>query len=231
MEFYQKNIETENDLLEMVKVHLNSTMSASNASPLALESFVRVIKGISLSYAKIVPLFFNQMLFIFPRLKDVGKAAVLEAFSSCATDLPNLFMELRGRGLSKLLTHQDAQQQFTLLILADLAKGNCLSMEKVEFFLSEPLLDIFINHSNEKCRKAFFVLMIELAKLEIVLKEYGLIRLVRMALLWGMRDEDDEVRTWICNVLQQVLPKNLQDRTCQIMRYGTYHNFQFVSYR
>jgi hypothetical protein len=163
----------------------------------------------------------------------IGKAAVLESLSSSTEEIPDLFVELRGRGLLKLLQHQEPNiQTFCLLVLVNLAKQNSLSVADVEYFL--PLtVKSFTAHPSERCRKAFYSLAFELSKLEAVTSSTSIKNRIVIALVCGMNDVDDPIRLGISQLISEdLLPKTMIERVCELM--STFHlgelESSFLSY-
>jgi hypothetical protein len=205
-----------------------------------LDSFSRIINRVSLFYPPIVQIHAKELLYIFPKLKDkgtsdlfndIGKASVLESLSSSTEEIPDLFVELRGRGLLKLLCHQEPNiQTFSILVLVNLTKLNSLSLTDIEFFLP-CAVETFTGHPSERCRKAFYSLAFELSKLDCVKTSPSMKNLVVISLVYGMNDVD-EIRPGISQLITDDLPGKLLERFVELM--STFHlselESSFLSY-
>jgi hypothetical protein len=91
-----KDTSLESALASELNTLLNKMKVSSNPLQNTMEAFSRIINRVSLFYPPIVQIHSKDLLFIFPKLKDKGKASVLESLSSSTEAIPDLFIELRG---------------------------------------------------------------------------------------------------------------------------------------
>jgi DNA-dependent protein kinase catalytic subunit len=237
--YKDKDVSLERELMTEVTALLIKLHVSTNALQSVTETFIKIINRISLTYPPIVNVFAKELLYIFPKLKDkgmemivfnmLGKASVLESLSSSIEEIPDLFTELRGRGLLNLIRHQEANiQTFTLLVLSNLAKQiTTLSAGDVEYFLPS-VVESFTAHPTERCRKAFYSLAYELSKMHVVKTSEPMTKLVATALVMGMNDNDEAIRLGISQLVNDdLLSKNILERCCELM--STFHLEQLES--
>ncbi|KAJ3024385.1 UNVERIFIED_CONTAM: hypothetical protein HDU68_008221 [Siphonaria sp. JEL0065] len=157
------------------------------------KSYVIIVNRISVNYPRILETQYKCLLNTFPKLDLDLKGKTLEALLSFADEIPDLFTEIVGLDLEDILSSQDEEcQTFTLGILGILAPT--LTATQITKFL--PIsVDIFLLHSSDRCRAAFFSLIHKLNESTAVSNDDILNRLVKFALLKGLADSDEGIRS------------------------------------
>ncbi|KAJ3092198.1 hypothetical protein HK102_009852 [Quaeritorhiza haematococci] len=200
-------------LLDEIKAKIQ-LLKSGNAKD--KDRYIIIVNRISVNFPKIAVDLSKDLLFILPNLIVQIKAKCLEALASAADAIPDLFLELKGKKLLETLSYRDDEcQTYTLLILVALAPT--LGPKDVAYFL-QTILDAFLSHPTERCRRAFFSLILKLLANVAVTSDNSLLDLLKMALLRGLADSDDDVRQGITEYLhKQRLDSDIFRRLGQIM--------------
>ncbi|KAJ3184182.1 hypothetical protein HDU87_005028 [Geranomyces variabilis] len=186
------------ELLDELRKKL-SGIGGVHGSVAEQERFVRILASLGIAYSDVVKDFARELLSILPQLANDVRRRCLYAICSCAPEIPDLFEELRGKGLLGLIQHNDdAARKLVLVILYNLAPK--LRSDQVEVFLPT-IISIFPQSTSEQCRQAFYSLLREIydhmGENEPVGKQ------VRTAILGGLSDVSRDIRQGVLAYLQQ----------------------------
>lgn len=144
----------------------------------------------------------------------------MEAFVSSVSveNTPNLFQELKAKNMSGMISHQDEDIQTYLLVILNLLLPN-LSTSDVKYFLRDAVRT-FPDHISEKCRHAFYQLVIKLHSSKKVENEVDLKQLLKLSILKGQSDSDEEIRNGILSYInREVLANEISSRLGEVLRY------------
>ncbi|KAI9209180.1 uncharacterized protein BJ171DRAFT_576762 [Polychytrium aggregatum] len=178
------------------------------------DRWVSIIASIAKNSPEIVGHYYRELLFNLPKLQGRAKAHCLEALGAAAADIPLLFQELQGKNLLALMTYRDDEcQKLTLMILWKLASN--LADDDILFFL-EPALQLFQRHPNEPTRHAFYYLVVDLHRAFSSDGPHGprhsqsgkggqIYELLKKAMLQGLGDDDESVRTGLIEYIHRDL--------------------------
>ncbi|KAI8831763.1 NUC194 domain-containing protein [Chytriomyces cf. hyalinus JEL632] len=158
--------------------------------------YVIAVNRLSVGFPRILQTQHKLILNMFPKLDLMAKAKGLEAQLSYADSIPDLFIEMLGLDLNSILRSQEEEcQVYTLGILAVISPT--LTSSQVEKFL--PLAtEIFLSHTSERCRAAFFSMVHKISKNAIFEQlDHNLKVLVKHSLLKGISDPNGDRVCWI----------------------------------
>ncbi|KAI9103040.1 hypothetical protein DFS34DRAFT_576740, partial [Phlyctochytrium arcticum] len=194
------------------KVESLQNVHAANSDS---DNFLLILDRLSIGSPDIVKLYAKNLLFMLPRLYGKSRARALFSLSACASDIPDLFADLRAKNLSSLLRKRDDETQgYLLMILLGLAGK--LSESEVVYLLGATI-NTFSEHPSEKCRAAFYALMTRLherGEISNAMDEgeneqsnTGLSpethRVIKLAILNGLNDTSDDIRDAITTYFGQ----------------------------
>ncbi|KAI8840789.1 hypothetical protein BJ741DRAFT_561343 [Chytriomyces cf. hyalinus JEL632] len=180
--------------------------------------YVIAVNRLSVGFPRILQTQHKLILNMFPKLDLMAKAKGLEALLSYADCIPDLFIEMLGLDLNSILRSQEEEcQVYTLGILAVISPT--LTSSQVEKFL--PLAtEIFLSHTSERCRAAFFSMVHKISKNAIFeLLDYNLKVLVKHSLLKGISDPNGSIRSSLLDYFSDDIFKNATvfDRSYELM--------------
>ncbi|KAJ3178568.1 hypothetical protein HDU85_005175 [Gaertneriomyces sp. JEL0708] len=205
------------NLLDNVAARLR-TWNMVEGKPGEQDRLIMILNRISVGHPRIVADYATKLLFVLPRLHGTMKARCLEALAS-VPDTPNLFGHLRGHGMLEILQHRNDQTQtYMLVILLNMASS--LNEEDIAHFLPTAMR-IFPSHSSEKCRTAFYTMMMKLNSAhgrKVVSAD--LRRNLKLGVLQGLADSSDEIRDGVIKYLireEDLSKKDIFTRTSTIL--------------
>ncbi|KAI8906218.1 hypothetical protein DFJ77DRAFT_504568 [Powellomyces hirtus] len=198
------------ELLEELRKKLTA-LNGVHGSPADQDRFVQTLASLSFAYGDIVAHFSRNLLFILPRLFGKIRARCLYALSSCAPDIPDLFNDLRAKGLLDLIQHRDEEcQKLILVIMYNISPR--LTSDQIAFFLPATVAS-FTGSASDQIRRAFYSLLQRLY--DQIETTDALSSDVRAALLGGLGDANDEIRDGVVAYLnrnQQLGSTNIFDK-------------------
>ncbi|TPX35377.1 hypothetical protein SeMB42_g07198 [Synchytrium endobioticum] len=127
------------------------------------------------------------------------RAKALEALVSYANEIPNMFTELKAFDILNILSRRDDECQLWALNLIMAIADQLTNAADVCYFL-DVVVVVFPNHQSERCRHAYYSLLLRLHA-----RFFGI---VGSALVRGIADPDEVVRKMIVNYFDQKLPKD-----------------------
>ncbi|KAJ3289778.1 hypothetical protein HK104_007244 [Borealophlyctis nickersoniae] len=205
LHYYDKtNVSMCHEVETLVHTKLNSMNSTQGKGP-EQERFILIINRISLSFPQIVKERGKELLFLLPRLFGSTKARCLEALSSWADKIPQLFEELVGKNLMGMIRQRDDEcQTYLLVILFTLAPT--ITQPQISMFL-EVAIQTFIGHSSNRCRRAFYTLILRLHskiyQMPPTERDAQIEKLLRLAMMKGLADRDEEVRRGLIDYIHR----------------------------
>jgi len=190
------NMKTFEEFFALLSKKVAQLMPAQN---LTVESdrFLRCVHKIGLSYPPFADQFMKQLLFHMPRYQGEFKTMGLEVILSRAPTIEDIFVTLQSQDLLGLLTHRDdTNQLICLMILYKILKH--LKTSQIAFFL-QSMITAFTNHSNLKCRIAYFDILIWLFDNMKITENDPTSVSLRRELLKGLTDETQFIRSKLTN--------------------------------
>ncbi|KAJ3037491.1 hypothetical protein HDV00_001666 [Rhizophlyctis rosea] len=159
----------------------------------------------ALSFPKLIGSRSKELLFVLPKLTSSAKANCLEALSSWSDNIDHLFEELSAKNLLGMLEYRNEEcQTSALVILFTIASG--LTWKQVSFFL-DLIIQTFVNHPSKRARQAFYSLITRLHGKELQTpeaeKDEITGRLLKVGLLRGLADPDEEIRKGLFDYLHR----------------------------
>ncbi|KAJ3150478.1 hypothetical protein HDU86_006651 [Geranomyces michiganensis] len=187
-----------NEVLDALRKKLGG-LGSVHGSLVEQDRFVRILACLGIAYSVVVKDFARELLYFLPQLSGDVRRRCLFAICSCAPDIPDLFDELRMKGLLGLIQHNDdAARKLVLVILYNLAPK--LRGDQVEVFLST-IISVFPQSTSQQCRQAFYSLLREIYDHMADNPSVG--SQVRTAILGGLGDASPEIRQGILAYLHE----------------------------
>ncbi|KAJ3157367.1 hypothetical protein HDU89_002781 [Geranomyces variabilis] len=186
------------ELLDALRKKL-SGIGGAHGSTEEQDRFVRTLASLGIAYSDVVKDFARDLLFILPQLIADVRRRCLFAICSCAPEIPDLFDELRVKGLLGFIQHNDdAARKLVLVILYNLAPK--LRSDQVEFFLPT-IISVCPQSTSEQCRQAFYSLLREIY--DHMGEDEPVGKQVRTAILGGLGDASAEIRQGVLAYLHE----------------------------
>lgn len=160
---------------------------------------MQILNRLSVGIPEIVKDYARDLLFLLPKFAGKMRAKCLYALSSCAPSVENIFDELRAKNLLNLLQHREDDTQINLLIIL-FNVAPTLRTDQISFFLPTAL-NTFPHHPSDRCRSAFYTLIMRLY--EITDEKSELRKTIKLTILKGLSDPNEEVRSALVNYLKQ----------------------------
>ncbi|XP_022778667.1 DNA-dependent protein kinase catalytic subunit-like isoform X5 [Stylophora pistillata] len=213
-------------------------LSLVNRAKPELDKFITCVHKLKLNYPPIVDRFVNQILFTLPSVHGDFKSYCLEILCSRVEHIPNLFTELKGRGLKEMLSQRDDGIQIGVLrIIKHLMKK--LTIPELKFIF--PLLTSFVSHPNLLCRDLMYDIFIWIYDSyradEAFQAEEGSADILADAkdhLLQGLADDHRDLQLKLRNFWSDEarLPGTTLERLVEVLRalYSTTTEIQYLSY-
>ncbi|XP_068717854.1 DNA-dependent protein kinase catalytic subunit-like isoform X1 [Montipora capricornis] len=222
-------------LHDMVTEKLTALVNSVNPEP---GKFISCVHKLQLNYPPIADRFVNQILFKLPSVYGDFKTYCLEILCSRAEYIPNLFTELKTKGLKDVLTYRDEGSQVAALrILQRLLKK--LTVPELQFMF--PSVTAFISHPSILCRELMYDILIWIYDVfrsdEMFRAEKGAAEILTEAknhLLEGLADDNRDLRLKLRNFWsdESRLPGTTLERLVEVLRamYSPSTENQYLGY-
>ncbi|KAL9956083.1 hypothetical protein ACROYT_G037506 [Oculina patagonica] len=222
-------------LHDMVSQKLLSLVNSAKPDP---GKFISCVHRLQLNYPPIVDRFVSQILFKLPSVHGDFKTYCLEILCSRVEHIPNLFTELKTKGLKEILTHRDEGSQVAILrIIQQLLKK--LTILELQFIF--PSVTAFVSHPSVLCRELMYDILIWIYDTfradEAFQAEEGAADILAVAkdhLLQGLADDNRDIKLKLRNFWSDEtrLPGTTLERLVEVLRamYSTNTENQYLSY-
>jgi len=222
-------------LHDMVSQKLSSLINSAKPEP---DKFITCVHRLQLNYPPIVDRFVNQILFKLPSVHGDFKTYCLEIICSRAENIPNLFTELKTKGLKEILGHRDEGSQVAVLrIIQRLLKK--LTVPELQYIF--PSVTAFLSHPNSLCRELMYDILIWIYDTfradEVFRAEEGAADILAVAkdhLLQGLADDNRDLKLKLRNFWsdESRLPGTTLERLVEVLRamYSPNTESQYLGY-
>ncbi|XP_048576196.1 DNA-dependent protein kinase catalytic subunit isoform X3 [Nematostella vectensis] len=226
---------TECSLIALVEAKL-SPMATKGGKDIG--KFITCVHRLQLNYPRIVDRFMKHIMFHLPTIHGVFKAQCLEIVLSRVSDIPDLFTELRSKGLNVMFEHRDEGVQVALLkIIQGLLEK--LKMSEIEYVV--PSIATMATSSSTACRELMYDIFMWVYDTyrsdETFRNEEGSEEILATAkdyLLRGLADDNKILKLKLQNFWSDEtrLPNTTLERLVDVLRamYSTNTEQQYLSY-
>ncbi|EDO34280.1 predicted protein, partial [Nematostella vectensis] len=226
---------TECSLIALVEAKL-SPMATKGGKDIG--KFITCVHRLQLNYPRIVDRFMKHIMFHLPTIHGVFKAQCLEIVLSRVSDIPDLFTELRSKGLNVMFEHRDEGVQVALLkIIQGLLEK--LKMSEIEYVV--PSIATMATSSSTACRELIYDIFMWVYDTyrsdETFRNEEGSEEILATAkdyLLRGLADDNKILKLKLQNFWSDEtrLPNTTLERLVDVLRamYSTNTEQQYLSY-
>ncbi|XP_022110985.1 DNA-dependent protein kinase catalytic subunit-like isoform X2 [Acanthaster planci] len=222
-------------------LHSIVTSELTKISEIKPDVFVTCIHKLHFHYPEFADHFTNKLLFMLPSLHGQPKTLCLEVVASRVSHIPNIFLEMKSKGIVELLTHRDEGTQLVSLKLVNAMLPN-LKPDEI-LYLLPPVRTVF-NLPSPACREVMYDILMWIydnfsnrSRDEESRTEDGADDILCMAkdtLLQGLSDEEASHRLRVSNFWSHEtrLPTGTLERLVAMLECmyspGTEH--QYLSY-
>jgi DNA-dependent protein kinase catalytic subunit len=186
----------ESTLHDEVTKTLSSFTSTGQAA--GIDRFITCLHLIQEHYPEFSDRFVNKILFLLPNVHGDFRRKCLEIIYSRATEIPNLYVELKAKGFSGMLCHRDGGTQLVALCIVHSMLKN-LTLSELKAIVPDVLL--LASHASVLCRKELYQILIWLfnslhGQEDITCDKQGteMLSSVKTQLLKGLADENETLR-------------------------------------
>ncbi|XP_064600499.1 DNA-dependent protein kinase catalytic subunit-like [Liolophura sinensis] len=198
------------------------------------DSFIVCAHGMHKHYPQVADRFINRLLFILPSLHGEFRPLCLEIILSRVDQVENVFLELKQKGLHKLLETRD---EATQLLALKIVKAIMEKMQPPELLSVMPLLCAFVSHSSATCRLTMYEVLMWIYdnyREDDTPESHQIMGQTKECLLRGLADEDEHCRLQLQNfwTSETRLPGNTLDRLVAMLEamYTPATESQYLGY-
>nr|XP_055063378.1 DNA-dependent protein kinase catalytic subunit [Misgurnus anguillicaudatus] len=200
------------------------------------DKFIIGLCKVSKHFPPLVDHFVNPVFFLLPKLHGVLKTHCLECVLSRADVIPEIYLHLKTKGLSQIMSHRDESRQRVCLDIIHKILA-CLKPEELKELLGAVIA--FVSHPSPVCRERMYdiLMWIQDNYSDSESKEDStsveVLKTARETLLQGLIDENNGLQLYVRNFWshERRLPPATLDRMLVVLRslYSSHIEERFLS--
>ncbi|KAK9971873.1 hypothetical protein ABG768_025216 [Culter alburnus] len=200
------------------------------------DKFIVCLSKVSKHFPPLVDRFVNPVFYLLPKLHGMLKTHCLECVLSRADVIPEIYLHLKTKGLSQIMSHKDeARQRVCLDIIHKILA--CLKPEELKEILGS--VTAFVSHPSPVCRERMYdiLMWIQDNYSDSESREDGtsveVLSAARESLLQGLTDENQGLQLYVRNFWshESRLPPDTLERMLVVLKslYSSRIEEQFLS--
>ncbi|XP_065898419.1 DNA-dependent protein kinase catalytic subunit-like isoform X2 [Dysidea avara] len=195
------------------------------------DKFITCLHKLQQYYPQFTDRFSPKVLFMLPSHHGVFRTMLLEIVLSRARIIPDLFMELRTKGLASMLGHRDEATQMVCLQLMEILVQ---SMGGADVAYVLPHVTSFATHPSVQCRQLMYTILIAVYSSSTSEDDMEVLSTVKDHLLQGLADDSEAIRLKLFAFWNQesCLPSDALGRLRQLLTalYSPNTEREFLKY-
>ncbi|XP_036376580.1 DNA-dependent protein kinase catalytic subunit isoform X1 [Megalops cyprinoides] len=117
------------------------------------DKFIICLSKVSKHFPQVMDRFLNQVFFLLPKMHGILKTHCLECVLSRASDIPDIYLELKNKDLAQVMGHRDEARQMVCL---DIVHKILVKMTPEEVKEILGVITSFITHPSPVCRERMY---------------------------------------------------------------------------
>ncbi|XP_056629192.1 DNA-dependent protein kinase catalytic subunit isoform X2 [Triplophysa dalaica] len=187
------------------------------------DKFIVCLSKVSKHFPPLVDQFVNPVFYLLPKLHGVLKTHCLECVLSRADVIPEIYLHLKTKGLSQIMSHRDeARQRVCLDIIHKILA--CLKPEELKEILEA--VTAFVSHPSPVCRERMYEILMWIqdnysdSESREDSTSVEVLNAARETLLQGLTDENHGLQLYVRNFWshERRLPMATLDRMLVVLK-------------
>lgn len=200
------------------------------------DKFIVCLSKVSKHFPPLVDRFINPVFYLLPKLHGMLKTHCLECVLSRADVIPQIYLHLKTKGLTQIMSHKDeARQRVCLDIIHKILA--CLKPEELKEILGT--VTAFVSHPSPVCRERMYDILMWIqdnysdSESREDSTSVEVLGTARESLLQGLTDENHGLQLYVRNFWshESRLPPDTMERMLVVLKslYSSRIEEQFLS--
>lgn len=200
------------------------------------DKFIVCLSKVSKHFPPLVDRFINPVFYLLPKLHGILKTHCLECVLSRADVIPEIFLHLKTKGLSQIMSHKDEGRQRVCLDIIHKILA-CLKPEELKEILGA--VTAFVSHPSPVCRERMYDILMWIqdnysdSESRKDSTSVEVLSAARETLLQGLTDENHGLQLYVRNFWshESRLPPETLERMLVVLKslYSSRIEEQFLS--